>query len=155
MLRSLQGFDALSYVKYSYEGISLNELSGLVITCTPEQLAKAGGTCPITSGQQVGARPLLLPDQACGPSPPSPSQAPDVVLPSSRPPWLPHGAHADPAPRPPLKGRGPSPTTTPALQTIDTLGLDYITMWGAGLTLVGYIAVCRTIAYLGVRWCKW
>lgn len=28
-----------SYVRYSYFGIALNELQGLVLTCTPEQLA--------------------------------------------------------------------------------------------------------------------
>lgn len=28
-----------SYVRYSYFGIALNELTGLVLTCTPEQLA--------------------------------------------------------------------------------------------------------------------
>ncbi|KIY98214.1 hypothetical protein MNEG_9748 [Monoraphidium neglectum] len=44
--------DALSYVKYSYEGVSLNELDGLVVTCTPSQLAP-DGSCPITSGQQT------------------------------------------------------------------------------------------------------
>lgn len=28
-----------SYVRYSYFGIALNELQGLVLTCTPQQLA--------------------------------------------------------------------------------------------------------------------
>jgi hypothetical protein len=41
------------------------------------------------------------------------------------------------------------------LQTIASLGLDYITMWEAALALVAFITVCRTIAYLGVRYCKW
>lgn len=45
--------DYLSYVRYSYMGIALNELDGLVLSCTPTQLATAGGTCPITSGQQT------------------------------------------------------------------------------------------------------
>jgi len=44
--------DALSYAKYSYVGISLNELHGLVITCTPAQL-NAQGVCPISSGEQT------------------------------------------------------------------------------------------------------
>lgn len=41
--------DALSYVKYTYVGISLNELTGLELTCTPSQLT-AKGTCPIPNG---------------------------------------------------------------------------------------------------------
>ncbi|PSC67254.1 ABC transporter G family [Micractinium conductrix] len=46
--------DYLSYVRYTYMGVALNELHGLVLTCTPEQLAKApGGVCPITSGEQT------------------------------------------------------------------------------------------------------
>ena len=45
--------DALSYVKYTYVGISLNELSGLVLHCTPAELEKAGGKCPLTSGEQT------------------------------------------------------------------------------------------------------
>lgn len=46
--------DALSYVKYTYTGISLNELQGLQLSCTPAELARApGGVCPITSGQQT------------------------------------------------------------------------------------------------------
>lgn len=44
--------DALSYAKYSYVGIALNELHGLEIVCTPQQL-NAAGNCPITSGQQT------------------------------------------------------------------------------------------------------
>lgn len=82
--------DALSYVKYSYEGVSLNELTGLTVTCTPAQLAP-DGTCPTTSGQQ----------------------------------------------------------------TIDKLGLGYITVWGAALSLVGFVIVARTLAYIGVRVVKW
>lgn len=45
--------DALSYVKYTYVGISLNELSGLTLHCTPAELQKAGGNCPLTSGEQT------------------------------------------------------------------------------------------------------
>jgi ATP-binding cassette subfamily G (WHITE) protein 2 len=45
--------DALSYVKYTYVGISLNELTGLALTCTPEELAKTDGKCLVTSGQQT------------------------------------------------------------------------------------------------------
>eukprot|EP00026_Physarum_polycephalum_P005293 Phypoly_transcript_05325.p1 GENE.Phypoly_transcript_05325~~Phypoly_transcript_05325.p1 ORF type:complete len:643 (+),score=84.35 Phypoly_transcript_05325:233-1930(+) len=44
--------DALSYAKYTYVGISLNELHGLAITCTPAQL-NAKGVCPISSGEQT------------------------------------------------------------------------------------------------------
>ncbi|KXZ51257.1 hypothetical protein GPECTOR_13g744 [Gonium pectorale] len=44
--------DALSYVKYTYVGISLNELHGLELHCTPSQLNSAG-KCPITSGEQT------------------------------------------------------------------------------------------------------
>lgn len=28
-----------SYVRYSYFGVALNELQGLVLTCTPQELA--------------------------------------------------------------------------------------------------------------------
>lgn len=45
--------DYISYVRYSYFGIALNELTGLVLTCTPEQLAEANGLCPVTSGEQT------------------------------------------------------------------------------------------------------
>eukprot|EP01113_Clastostelium_recurvatum_P040178 TRINITY_DN6221_c1_g2_i1.p1 TRINITY_DN6221_c1_g2~~TRINITY_DN6221_c1_g2_i1.p1 ORF type:complete len:672 (-),score=98.76 TRINITY_DN6221_c1_g2_i1:16-2031(-) len=45
--------DALSYAKYSYVGIALNELQGLVIHCTQAQLDAAGGKCPITRGEQT------------------------------------------------------------------------------------------------------
>ncbi|KAL4427313.1 hypothetical protein ABPG77_003222 [Micractinium sp. CCAP 211/92] len=46
--------DYISYVRYSYMGVALNELNGLVLTCTPDQLAKTkDGVCPITSGQQT------------------------------------------------------------------------------------------------------
>lgn len=43
--------DALSYVKYTYTAISLNELHGLTITCTRKEYVN--GVCPITSGQQT------------------------------------------------------------------------------------------------------
>jgi len=47
--------DALSYVKYSYVGVSLNELTGLVYNCTESQLVTINGTltCPVTSGEMV------------------------------------------------------------------------------------------------------
>jgi ATP-binding cassette subfamily G (WHITE) protein 2 len=45
--------DSLSYVKWTYVGISLNELTGLVLTCSPAELEKAGGKCPVTSGEQT------------------------------------------------------------------------------------------------------
>jgi ATP-binding cassette subfamily G (WHITE) protein 2 len=38
--------------KYTYVGISLNELQGLMITCTAAQLS-AKGVCPISSGEQT------------------------------------------------------------------------------------------------------
>jgi ATP-binding cassette subfamily G (WHITE) protein 2 len=41
--------DTLSYCKYSYVGIALNELQGLTLTCLPSELVN--GACPITSGQ--------------------------------------------------------------------------------------------------------
>eukprot|EP00198_Chlamydomonas_reinhardtii_P001132 XP_001690467.1 predicted protein [Chlamydomonas reinhardtii] len=81
--------DALTYVKYTYVGISLNELDGLALTCTPAQL-DAAGRCPITSGQQ----------------------------------------------------------------TIDALGLDYLTMGQCAGILVAYISICCGAAYLGVRFLK-
>jgi hypothetical protein len=44
------------YVKYSYIGVSVNEYTGLVLTCAPDQLVSVGGgpeECPVTSGEQV------------------------------------------------------------------------------------------------------
>jgi ATP-binding cassette subfamily G (WHITE) protein 2 len=59
--------DALSYVKYTYVGISLNELTGLELYCKPEQL-NAQGKCPITSGEQtikaLGLDYISIPDCA-------------------------------------------------------------------------------------------
>ncbi|KAI9091576.1 hypothetical protein DFS34DRAFT_670001 [Phlyctochytrium arcticum] len=43
--------DYTSYVKFGYIGISLNELSGLALRCTPSQLVD--GKCPTTSGGQT------------------------------------------------------------------------------------------------------
>jgi ATP-binding cassette subfamily G (WHITE) protein 2 len=43
--------DALSYVKYSYVGIALNELTGLSLYCANGQLVD--GKCPVTNGSQV------------------------------------------------------------------------------------------------------
>eukprot|EP01119_Soliformovum_irregulare_P025420 TRINITY_DN9410_c0_g1_i1.p1 TRINITY_DN9410_c0_g1~~TRINITY_DN9410_c0_g1_i1.p1 ORF type:complete len:618 (-),score=179.97 TRINITY_DN9410_c0_g1_i1:44-1897(-) len=43
--------DALSYVKWAYVGISLNELSGLELTCKETDLK--AGVCPITTGEQT------------------------------------------------------------------------------------------------------
>eukprot|EP00299_Pterocystis_sp_00344_P019877 c9825_g2_i1.p1 GENE.c9825_g2_i1~~c9825_g2_i1.p1 ORF type:complete len:636 (-),score=175.65 c9825_g2_i1:75-1727(-) len=40
--------DALSFYKYAYVGISLNELHGLELHCLPEQLVN--GVCPIVDG---------------------------------------------------------------------------------------------------------
>ncbi|MEW5315593.1 MAG: hypothetical protein WDW38_007010 [Sanguina aurantia] len=42
--------DALSYAKYCYIAICRNELTGLVLTCTPQQQL-ADGTCPIPDGE--------------------------------------------------------------------------------------------------------
>ncbi len=36
---SLPPLNVCSYVRYSYMGVALNELNGLVLTCTPDQLA--------------------------------------------------------------------------------------------------------------------
>lgn len=43
--------DTLSYVKYTYIGVSLNELEGLQITCLPTELVN--GVCQAPSGQQT------------------------------------------------------------------------------------------------------
>lgn len=43
--------DALSYAKYTYVGVALNELQGLVLTCTDAQRAKGNGTCPTPNGE--------------------------------------------------------------------------------------------------------
>lgn len=42
--------DALSYIKYAFIGVSLNELNGLEFSCP------SGGNCTITSGDQVSAQ---------------------------------------------------------------------------------------------------
>ncbi len=42
--------DALSYIKYVYVGISLNELTGLQLTCTVNETAS--GTC-IKNGEAI------------------------------------------------------------------------------------------------------
>ncbi len=70
-------------------GISLNELYGLKLHCTPKQL-NAAGKCPMTSGQQ----------------------------------------------------------------TIDQLGLDYLTIPQCAGILISYIVICQFFAYLGVRFLK-
>jgi ATP-binding cassette subfamily G (WHITE) protein 2 len=41
--------DAMSYVKYTYVGVALNEMSGLVLTCTEAQKVK--GNCPVPTGE--------------------------------------------------------------------------------------------------------
>ncbi|KAL6746463.1 P-loop containing nucleoside triphosphate hydrolase protein [Haematococcus lacustris] len=45
--------DALSFYKYTYVAISLNELDGLQLRCGPNDRLNAAGQCPITSGQQT------------------------------------------------------------------------------------------------------
>ncbi|GIL62773.1 hypothetical protein Vafri_16946 [Volvox africanus] len=45
--------NALSYVQYTYVGISLNELHGLELYCTPSQLNPKTGQCPTTAGEQT------------------------------------------------------------------------------------------------------
>ncbi len=76
--------DALSYVKYTYVGISLNELNGLVYTCTP------ANSCPAT------------------------------------------GAAVE-----------------------DQLGFNKFTIGECAGILFAFIAVCRILAYLGIRFVKW
>lgn len=44
--------DALSYIKYTYIGISLNELQGLVLTCTEAQ-RDSDGSCPVNNGEET------------------------------------------------------------------------------------------------------
>ena len=43
----------ISFVRYSYMAVSINEFSGLRFTCQPSELIRNGTTCPITSGVQV------------------------------------------------------------------------------------------------------
>jgi ATP-binding cassette subfamily G (WHITE) protein 2 len=43
--------DALSFVKYAYVGIALNELQGLELHCDPHELDN--GVCHITNGDQI------------------------------------------------------------------------------------------------------
>eukprot|EP00300_Choanocystis_sp_HF-7_P009316 c16366_g1_i2.p1 GENE.c16366_g1_i2~~c16366_g1_i2.p1 ORF type:complete len:361 (+),score=99.49 c16366_g1_i2:26-1084(+) len=42
--------DALSFYKYAFTGVSLNEWRGLTLTCLPGELKN--GVCPLTSGDQ-------------------------------------------------------------------------------------------------------
>ncbi len=49
--------DALSYLKYTFVGVAVNELEGLQYTCTDAEkatLAKAGGVC-VVRGEQTMA----------------------------------------------------------------------------------------------------
>jgi len=80
--------DVLSYVKYCYVGISLNELTGLKLTCLDSELKD--GVCPITSGEQ----------------------------------------------------------------TIELLGLDYLSIGACAGILIAYIIICRCIAYVAIRFMK-
>lgn len=85
--------DALSYIKYSYVGIALNELQGLRLSCTASQFVRqADGTlrCPITRGEQ----------------------------------------------------------------TIESLGLDFISVGGCIGVLIGFIFFARVLAYVGLRLLK-
>ena len=79
--------DALSYVKYSYVGISLNELQDLKLTCTTSDREHL--SC-IENGETI----------------------------------------------------------------IQELGLDYLNIAGCVGALVGFIVICRGIAFLGVRFLK-
>ncbi len=79
--------DALSYVKYTYVGASLNELQGLKLTCTNSDREKL--SC-IENGETI----------------------------------------------------------------IHELGFDYINIIGCVGALIGYIVICRIIAFLGVRFLK-
>ena len=45
--------DALSYVKYSYVGIALNELKALQLWCSSKAIAANNGNCAITRGEQT------------------------------------------------------------------------------------------------------
>ena len=59
--------DALSYVKYTYTGISLNELTDLTYTCEVAEMRD--GVCPTMSGAQVIDRlglDFITRDQAAG-----------------------------------------------------------------------------------------
>ena len=79
--------DALSYVKYTYVGTSLNELQGLKLTCTNSDREKLA--C-IENGETI----------------------------------------------------------------IRELGFDYINIIGCIAALMGFIIICRAIAFLGVRFLK-
>ncbi len=48
--------DALSYVKYTYVGIAINELQDLHLYCTAETLAKNNNVCNVTRGEQTMAQ---------------------------------------------------------------------------------------------------
>lgn len=144
-------------------GISLNELDGLVLTCTPQQLAKApGGVCPVTSGQQVRgcsraprcARQRAVRGKARAPT--AHRWAPLHAAPSAeeRPCTADSSSFAHLA-RSTLGVFAHPACLNPAAQTIDLLGLDYITIWGAALALIGFILVARAASYLGVRYMKW
>jgi ATP-binding cassette, subfamily G (WHITE), member 2 len=51
---SLQFFDQISYMKYGYIGLCVNEYNNLKLQCTPAQLNK--GVCVYTSGDQLTAQ---------------------------------------------------------------------------------------------------
>lgn len=57
-----------AYIKYTYTGIALNELSGLRYTCLPSEL-RPNGQCPTATGEQVIDRlglDYITRDQAAG-----------------------------------------------------------------------------------------
>jgi ABC-type multidrug transport system permease subunit len=43
----------ISYLKYGYEALSLNEFKGEHFYCTKEELNESNGICPITNGEQM------------------------------------------------------------------------------------------------------
>eukprot|EP01114_Cavostelium_apophysatum_P012545 TRINITY_DN2833_c0_g1_i4.p1 TRINITY_DN2833_c0_g1~~TRINITY_DN2833_c0_g1_i4.p1 ORF type:complete len:1333 (-),score=277.19 TRINITY_DN2833_c0_g1_i4:35-4033(-) len=57
----------ISYLKYGYEALIINEYKGSTFYCTQEQLDEYGGFCPITRGEQVIQR-LAMEDASFGKS---------------------------------------------------------------------------------------
>lgn len=50
----LRWISYVSFVRYGFQALSINEYTGLSLTCSSEELRMApGGVCPITTGQQA------------------------------------------------------------------------------------------------------
>jgi hypothetical protein len=131
-------------LRYSYIGISLNELDTLDLHCAPGDKTNADGMCGV--GLQIYRSPPVLMVYAAQVSHTCSHLIPGRL---SLPPQ--HDLHAL---CPCLSTAGTCPITS-GQQTIDSLGLDVLTIGQCAGILISYIAFFSTLAYIGVRYLKW